>query len=43
MCLVFWLEGAAFTWYIGYITEVSEENVVDHPHLNPLKRNKHWQ
>ena len=43
MCLVFWLEGAAFTWYIGYITEINEENVVDHPHLNPLKQNKHWQ
>ena len=43
MCVVFWLEGEAFTWYIGYITEVNEENyVVDHLHRNPLKQNKHW-
>ena len=37
MYVVFWLEGEAFTWYIGYITEVNEENyVVDHLHQNPL-------
>ena len=40
MCVVFWLEGEAFTWYIGYITEVNEENyVVDHLQQNPLKQN----
>ena len=43
MCVAFWLEGEAFTWYIGYITDVKEENyVVDHLHRNPLKQNKHW-
>ena len=43
MCVVFWLESEAFTWYIGYISEVNEENyVVDYLHQNPLKQNEHW-
>ena len=44
MCVVSWLEGETFNWYIGYITEVNEENyVIDHLHRTPPRQNKYWQ
>ena len=39
MYVVSWLEGETFNWYIGYITEVNEENyVIDHLHRTPPRQ-----
>ena len=45
MRVVFWVEGNDFAWYVGYITEVDEDEdsyVIDHLHRNPNKQNKFW-